>query len=135
MRRVSDPALYVFNAAISTDRLNDGATAAFGDGVVIGVNTSSATTFEAIQMVSKVGDAPQSGLVLVKSSDAADEDFSCGGGEGNEPCRWGDYAAATPDPSADPSGVHGVVWLTSMWTTRGTAGRNYWRTWNWSAIP
>jgi hypothetical protein len=63
------------------------------------------------------------GDILIGSSAAAAQDFSCNPG----PCRWGDYAAATPDPVAQDT-----VWATSQligspsgtnpkWTTRNFA--------------
>ena len=60
------------------------------------------------------------GDILIGSSVAAAQDFSCNPG----PCRWGDYAGATPDPTRDdtvwgsnqllgsPSGTN------PRWTTR-----------------
>jgi len=50
-------------------------------------------------------------------------------------CRWGDYAAATPDPASPVTGRRGLVWGSSMlaapgggtsssgWTTRNFAVR------------
>jgi hypothetical protein len=133
---VSDGSLYVFNGAISPDRVVAGSSKAFGGNMVMGVNTSSSSAFPAIQMVSKVGSGAVSAMVLVQPSPGHDEDFGCSlAGV----CRWGDYAAATPDPAASVSGSTGSVWLTGMWTadantTGGSSGVS-WRTWNWEATP
>jgi hypothetical protein len=119
--KVTDPSLFVWNANVSTDRIVNGSTKAFGDAVVIGFTTSSSTTFASDQMVSKIGSGGQSAFVLVKQG-AVD---ICGA-----VCRWGDYSAATPDPAADPQGNHGVVWLTNMYEKATDDG-----SWNWSASP
>ena len=133
---VSHQSLFVFNGAISPDRVVSGRTRAFGANMVLGYTTSSLTTYPAIRMVSKRGANGVSSPVLVRRSPGHDEDFAC-------PqlgyCRWGDYAAATPDPKASVDRSAGVVWLTNMWTadadtTGGDTGVS-WRTWNWSATP
>ena len=49
-------------------------------------------------------------LVLGQSS-AADLDFTCGYSKPTDPCRWGDYAGASPDPLND-----GVVWGSNQTT-------------------
>jgi len=46
--------------------------------------------------------------IILATSEAADEDFTCTSPHG-PPCRWGDYAGATPDPSSSST-----VWGTSM---------------------
>jgi len=123
---ISDSKLYVFDGVVSTDRLVKGSTTAFGDSVIAGFSTSSPTDFQAVQMVSLIGSGTQSGLVLVKQSATFDDDFTC-----PPVCRWGDYAAATPDPSADPGAAHGAVWLASTWVhSQFQIG-----TWNWAANP
>jgi hypothetical protein len=130
---VSDGSLYVFNGAISPDRVVAGSSKAFGKNMVMGLNTSSSSTFPAIQMVSKVGTGAVSPLVLVQASPGHDEDFGC-----TTVCRWGDYAAATPDPAASVSGSTGNVWLTGMWTADANVVGGVvpsWRTWNWEATP
>jgi hypothetical protein len=118
---ITDKNLFVWNANPSSDRVVNGSTTAFGDSVVIGFTTSSPTSFATDQMVSVVGGGAQSAFVLVHAG-AID---TCGG-----TCRWGDYSAAQPDPSADPKGAHGVVWLANMYERTTDDG-----TWNWSASP
>ena len=133
---VSDGSLYLFNGAVSPDRVVKGKTKAFGQNMVLGFNTSSSDTYPAIQMVGKRGADDVSARVLVKSSPGHDEDFAC---QHDGFCRWGDYAAATPDPGASTGAATGVVWLTNMWTqdadTTGGSDGTSWRTWNWSAMP
>jgi len=140
--KVSDTStgLYVFNGAISPDRASDDATDALaltGRNMVMGFNTSSASTYTAIQMVSQRGAGAQSGSVLVKQSVGPNVDFSCGSSVPNV-CRWGDYGGATPDPlkSADGS-AGGQVWLSAEWNNPATTGGSQpvWQTWNWSARP
>jgi hypothetical protein len=134
---VKNLALFLFNGAISPDRVVNGATRAFGSNMIMGYNTSSSTTYPAIKTVGKRGTSTVSAALHVKSSPGHDTDFACPGA--SSVCRWGDYAAATPDPAASTAGATGTVYLTGMWTedadtTGGTAGVS-WRTLNWIAIP
>lgn len=137
---VADPNLYVFNGAISPDRVfqvgaGGTVTRKYGSNMVLGFNTSGLTSDVAIQMVSKRGANAQSGFALVRQSPGKNEDFSCGG-SGNAPCRWGDYAGASPDPAAPLMGTSGLVWLTNQWNLASTDPTNIdWTTWNWSAVP
>jgi hypothetical protein len=75
--------------------------------------------------------------VRVKGSPGFDVDFNCAGS--TAVCRWGDYAAATPDPAAPAGGATGVVWLSNMWNKDGStidpSTGTAWQTWNWSANP
>jgi Ca2+-binding RTX toxin-like protein len=129
--RASDPERFVFNGAISPDRVANGATRAFGDSMVLGVNTSSATEYSKIKMMSKIGEGPQSGFTTIVESVGFNEDGTC---TGTPPlCRWGDYAGASPDPAASTSGAHGSVWLTSMYNAASTDGGVDWLTRNWEA--
>lgn len=123
---VSDPALSVWNGAVSSDRAVGPSGSAFGSNMVVGVNTSSPSTHSAVQFVYKMGSAPQSGFVLVKQSPGPNEDFSC------SPCRWGDYSAARPDP-LDVSGTAGTVWLSNEWNVASIDPDGVdWRTRNWA---
>jgi hypothetical protein len=134
---VTSAKLYSFNGAISPDRVVEGTTQAFGSNMVLGFNTSSSTTKPTIKMVSKLAGVAQSAPVKIKGSPGFDVDFSCSGS--TAVCRWGDYAAATPDPAAPTGASAGVVWLTSMWNKDGStidpATGTAWQTWNWSANP
>jgi hypothetical protein len=127
---VADPQLFVFNGAISPDRVVQANARKFGTSAVIGFDTSSPTTDVAIQMVSKVPHQPQSGFVRIRQSPGPNMDFTC-----HPVCRWGDYAGASPDPAARVSGLRGRVWLTNMWNTTGGRNTVDWRTWNWEARP
>jgi hypothetical protein len=135
--KVSSGSLFSFNGAISPDRVVNGASTAFGQNMVLGFNTSSSSTFPTIKMVSKIADDPQSSPVTVKRSPGFDVDFGCPGASAE--CRWGDYAAATPDPGASTVGTSGTVWLTSMWNKDGSlinpSTGTAWQTLNWAATP
>jgi hypothetical protein len=133
---VTDPARDVFNGAISSDRAHNGVSRAFGANMVMGFNTSSSAEFVKILMVSKVGAGAQSGPVLIVASPGENFDHTCVPPNG-PPCRWGDYAAATPDPAADQTAATGQVWLTNMWNDDSPPGNidTDWRTWNWGALP
>ncbi len=133
--KATSSSLYVWNGAVSPDRaVNNGATA-FGGNMVMGFNTSSASTPSAIQMVTKAGAAPQSGFVMVKQSPGPNEDYSCASPYG-PPCRWGDYSGASADPAPDLTCPTGAVWLSGEWNAASTdpSGTD-WRTWNWQALP
>ena len=133
--KVSDADLYVFNGAISPDRASDDATdasALTGRNMVMGFNTSSASTYAAIRMVSQRGTGAQSASVLVQQSVGPNVDFSCGSSV-PDVCRWGDYGGATPDPLKSAGGQ---VWLSAEWNNPATDGTQpVWQTWNWSARP
>ena len=133
--KVSDAVLSVFNGAISPDRASDDATdasALTGRNMVMGLNTSAASTYAAIQMVSQRGTGAQSGVVLVKQSVGPNVDFSCGSTL-PDVCRWGDYGGAAADPLMSAGGQ---VWLAGEWNNPATNGSTpVWQTWNWSARP
>ena len=130
---VQHSSLYVFNGAVSPDRLVRGAIKAFGQNMILGFSTSSATTHPAIQMVGKRGNDAVSSFKIVKSSAGENEDFGC---SFSSVCRWGDYSAATPDPKASTTATTGAVYLSNMWSA-GVFPTNEtsWRTWNWKARP
>jgi hypothetical protein len=84
---------FVFNGAISP--ANDGTTAA------IHYNTGSSSQLVDIRAQSRLGSTPlgqMTGDLPLGNSNAVDQDFSCGGAA--TPCRWGDYAGASPDPAS-----------------------------------
>ena len=131
---ISNASLYVFNDGIAPDRTVNPTGAAHGSNMVAGFNTSSATTFSAIRMVSKVGAGARSGFVLVKQSPGKNEDFTCP--SAGSTCRWGDYGGATSDPAASLTASSGRVWLTNEWNAASTNPNGvWWRTRNWEAIP
>ena len=74
-----------------------------------------------------------SGPNLLVQATGANVDFSC---SSTDPCRWGDYSGASPDPAAPGTGSAGKVWLANQYniaggTTSGTA----WRTWLFAVTP
>lgn len=127
----SNASWFQFNGAISPNRQVNGATKTGGDAMVLNFDTSSSTTFPAIRMVSKVGAGAQSGAVVVKSSPGPLSGFDCNAT--THFCRWGDYAAATPDPS-----TANQIWQVSQFAVgsgSGTTGPATSRTQNFVATP
>jgi len=111
---ITDPALWLFNAAITPDRVVVGKKSRYGSSAVVEYSTSSNSTYPAIHMVSIVDGQAVSSPVLVKQSTGPDVDFSCF--EPDQPyCRWGDYSGATPDPASPLTAGHGEVWLVNQW--------------------
>jgi hypothetical protein len=127
--RATSSALYEFNGAISPNRQVMGATKSGGNAMVMNFNTSSATTFPSIKMVSKIGAGAQSGQVAVFNGTKPLGGFDCFAAN---PCRWGDYAAATPDPS-----TANRIWQVSQYGvgSASLAGPATSRTWNFVAKP
>jgi hypothetical protein len=108
---LSNPNLYLFNAAISPT--------SNGDAAVIHYNTGSAGTFVDVRAQSRgATDAlnAMSGEFILRSSTVAENDFSCSS-MGGPPCRWGDYSGASPDPTSCS-----VVWGTNMLSGDTNAG-------------
>lgn len=131
--KATHPSLYVWNGAISPDRRVGPDGSAFGGNMVMGFNTSNATTCSAIQMVSKVGNNPQSAFVLVKQSPGVNWDNIC---TQFGFCRWGDYSGANPDPVADMTQPTGRVWLTNEWNVASLNNSDKdARSENWKATP
>jgi hypothetical protein len=126
--KATSAALYEFNGAISPNR-QVGATKSGGSAMVMNFNTSSATTFPSIRMVSKIGAGAQSGQVAVFNGTKPLGGFDCAAAN---PCRWGDYAAATPDPS-----TANRIWQVSQYGagSASLAGPATSRTWNFVAKP
>jgi hypothetical protein len=91
-------------------------------------NASSSSVHPSIRVVSKIGSGTQSAPVLVKGSPTSLNDFTC------SPCRWGDYAGATPDPTP-PSGSS-RVWMVNEWVAAtGSSTSSGWGTWNFGVTP
>jgi hypothetical protein len=92
---------YVFNGSISPR--SDAA------GAVIFYNRSSATIDPVVATRGRMNSTPlgqmDPGEIVLATSSAGDNDFSCNLTRHNEPCRWGDYSGASPDP-LNPN----VVW-------------------------
>ncbi len=125
---------FTFDAAISPDRRVNGTTRQFGGDMVIDAVQSSTTTLPAIKVASKIGSNLVSALKLVATSGAADTGFDCISSGGL--CRWGDYAAATPDPAAPATGTTGQVWGSSMLAASGgSISSSSWTTRNFAIKP
>jgi hypothetical protein len=118
---IQDASNFIFNAAISP--------AMNGSSAVIEYNVGSSSLLAQIRAQSRGPGTPvgtTGSEILLGTSSAADQDFSCKPSGGGPPCRWGDYAGATPDPLNDR-----VVWGTNQvngpftsdphWTTRNFA--------------
>jgi hypothetical protein len=133
---IATPGVFLFNAAISPDRRVDGATRAFGDSFVVGYNASSAKAGIApgVMMASSRKGGPL-GFALVKEATGPYRDDTCPIA-GGDPCRWGDYSGATPDPRP-AAGPAGVVWLTAQYSGRDRVPTTLanWTTWIWAARP
>ncbi|RNM15930.1 hypothetical protein [Nocardioides pocheonensis] len=124
--------LFAWNGAISPDRADDGSTGSHGNSMAMSVSTSSASTFPAIQFVSKSGSGAQSALSNLVQAGGANVDFSC---SSTAPCRWGDYSAASPDPAAGGGSV-GRVWLGNQYDLAGgSTSTTSWRTWLFAVTP
>ncbi|HEY8867361.1 MAG TPA: PKD domain-containing protein, partial [Solirubrobacteraceae bacterium] len=90
---VSDAANFVFNGAISP--------AMNGTSAAIDYNTGSSTQLADIRARSRTSSSPlgsMAGELTLGTSSASDGDFTCSPPYG-PPCRWGDYAGASPDPN------------------------------------
>ena len=127
----SNPSLFQFNGAISPNRQVNGATHAGGNAMVLNYNSSSSAAFPGIRTVSKFATGAQSAPVVVKNSPGPLSGFDCD--LATQFCRWGDYAAATPDPS-----TANRIWQVSQFAVGSgsrTTGPSTSRTWNFLATP
>lgn len=133
---LSDGRLWLYNGAISSDRTVRPEGESHGAGWAIGFNTSSPTDPLRIRVVTQApGSAAPQPMQTVKTTDGPAVDGSCQ--VYVYYCRWGDYAAATPDPSARLGAVGGNVWFTNGYAQAGArettgSGRLWWSTWNWA---
>jgi hypothetical protein len=105
----SDTNRYNFDGAISPNRAVKGSDKSGGKNMVLNYVTSASSIFPTIRMVSKKGGNDQSGSVAVKQSPGPIAGFDC---FNQNPCRWGDYASATPDPSSSSK-----IWNVSQWAS------------------
>jgi hypothetical protein len=102
--------------------------------MVIDVVQSSTTTLPAVKVASKIGSGAISSLSTIANSAAGGTGFDCLQDGGL--CRWGDYAAATPDPAAPATGMAGKVWGSSMLgAPGGSASSSGWTTRNFAINP
>ena len=129
--KATSGSLFEFNGAIAPNRQVNGSTKSGGDAMVMNFNTSSSAAKPAIRMVSKVGGKLQSGQVVVKASTGQLSGFDCDAT--THFCRWGDYAAVTPDPS-----TANRMWNVSQFAVgsgSGDSGLATSRTWNFIVKP
>ncbi len=104
---VSSPTDYIWNGAISPTSTGDSAAVFYNRGggsvlpVIAAQSRSSATPLGSMD----------AGELVIAQSSAIDQDFTCQYSKPTDPCRWGDYAGATPDPVNV-----GVVWGSSQVT-------------------
>jgi hypothetical protein len=125
---LSSPSLFYWNPRISPD--------GFGNEAVMNFDAGSTTVLPRIMAVSNTP-ADAAGTtrdpVVIQSSSAPDDDFSCPSVTGlGGPCRWGDYAGAEADP-LNP----GVVWNNSMYTASAVDASHdpQWGTQNFAIRP
>lgn len=132
---VQSSTLWIYDGAISPDRLVNGSVRKFGDSMVLTFNTSSSTTHIKIWVVSKIGGGAQSVPTPVKASTASYLSFDCT--SAGSVCHWGDYPGAAPDPTASPTGAHGIVWGANEWNVANPNPTTAiaWRTWIFTASP
>ena len=117
---IQDASLFAFNGAISP--ASNGTTAA------IDYNTGSAAQLVKIKAQSRLDTTAlgqMAGQVVLGTSSATDQDFSCTSPNG-PPCRWGDYAGASPDPVDvqtvwGSNQLNGPLTTNPAWVTRNFA--------------
>ena len=109
---VSDGSTYVFDGAISPNRAVKGSDKSGGKNMVLNLVTSSGSSFPTIKIVSKKAGNGQSSPVTVKQSPGPIAGFDCSDSDQGDPCRWGDYASAPPDPSDSSR-----IWNVSEWAS------------------
>jgi hypothetical protein len=118
---VSSTTNFIFNGAISPTTA--------GNSAVIDYNAGSSANFVSVRVQSRIGtDAlgTMSNESTLITSSVIDRDFSC------SPCRWGDYAGASPDPSNT-----GLVWGSNQYNGTPSAPPNRlgWQTYNFAVAP
>ena len=123
---ISDPSLFVFNGAIAPT---------LSGGAVIDYNTASSSALVKIMAQSRSSSDPQgtmSGPITLASSSAIDSDFSCPSVTHEAfPCRWGDYAGASVDPTNT-----NVVWGSNQINgAAGSGNQAQWATQNFALTP
>ena len=121
--QVSSTTDFIWNAAISPS--------ISGDDAMIEYNRGSATLLPLIgaQTRTKTTALGQMdpGEVQLASSTAATQETLFSGNCTSNPCRWGDYSSATPDP-LNP----GVVWGSNQVTGQWVFGLAQWQTQNFA---
>lgn len=135
---ISDPTNFVFNGAISPTMSGNDAVIEYnvgGDNQLAQIWASSRKPAQPLSVMTspvKLGDSPH-----------FDQDFSCPSANvpPTQSCRWGDYAAATPDPAAatgQPDGPEHRVWGTNQLLDDPRAAdptAPHWTTRNFAIVP
>ena len=114
---------FVFNGAISPSMAGNDALIEYnvgGPAQLAQIRASSRASTRAL--------GSMAGEVVLGTSTTADRDFSCPSGDPSAPsCRWGDYAAATPDPAS----TH-LVWGTNQLIGPASGSSPHWTTRNFA---
>ena len=114
---------FYWNAAISPSSA--------GDDAMISYNRASSSLLAVIGAQTRTKSTPlgqmDAGEVLLGSSSAADQETAFQGNCTSNPCRWGDYSAASPDP-VNP----GVVWGSNQLSGGWIFGFAQWTTQNFA---
>jgi hypothetical protein len=79
--------------------------------MVISASPSSSSALPAIKAASEIGAKAVSALQVVVTSAAAGTGFDCMTKSQPNPCRLGDYVAASPGPASPAAGTTGEVWF------------------------
>jgi PKD repeat protein len=120
---VGDPSNWLFNAAMApTDTGNE---------AVLHYDSASASQLVQVRARSRVSNTPLGALgpeIVVETSDAPYDEPTCH--DSRPHCRWGDYAAATTDPS-DPH----AVWGTNQAIAPANGGKMHWKSRNFAIQP
>src|SRR5215212_1758558 len=98
---IGSPTDFVWNGAISPSIGGDSAAVFYNRG---GGSVLPAIAARTRTSATALGSMDAGELVIAQSS-ATDLDFTCGYSQPSDPCRWGDYAGASPDPVNA-----GVIW-------------------------
>lgn len=102
-----------------------------GDDAMIEYNRGSGSVLSLIGAQSRTKATPpgqmDAGEVLLAQSSGPDQETLFSGNCSPNPCRWGDYSGATPDPSQT-----GVVWGTNQIDGGAVFGLGQWETQNFA---
>jgi hypothetical protein len=110
---ISDPSLYVFNGAVSPTMAGNEAVIFYNEGGPSGNISWWAQSRNRLTPLNTFMSP-----VFLANSAGNDDDFTCGDQQtpkSGSSCRWGDYAAARPDPNST-NAVWGVGMLNGMQT-------------------
>jgi hypothetical protein len=127
----TDGSLFDFNGAIAPNRRVNGTTRTGGNAMVMNFNSSSSAALPDVRMVSKFAGHAQSSQIVVTNSTGQLSGFDCDAA--SHLCRWGDYAAVTPDPS-----TANQMWNVSQFAVgsgSGDTGPATSRTWHFVVKP